>query len=356
MRFPVLLCSLIAGISATQPGSKYVVCIDDDVQLHPMALSSLIMDMEECPECHVGTGYPFDIPDPKSNVLTYAALSYHLPLVIGLSLHTKTQFVWGGCMVFRAEDVSKDDRLGFLAAWADGGYSDDLILAARCTQLQLPILCPPHAIYPQWLDSDFTLRRYWNYLRRQLFVLDTYSSSHNRRTNHSLALLHCYGSWSFVLPCVSVFTRVVLCIFSFSVSKLLHLSQVPLSSNSVEGLYAKDTTSPMYKASIALFVVSSTYMFISLFCMMQVVILLLSALNPTLSKARMHGGFNWFRLIIGFWLSNAVLPICMAYTFATSHIEWSGIVYKRFRGKIVKVHHPKAALAEKHDVHDNRLG
>lgn len=339
--------SLVAGITqATKTRSKYVVCLDDDVQLHPLALSSLITDMEQSPECRVGTGYPFDIPDPKSNILTYAALAYHLPLLIGLSLHKKTQFVWGGCMVFRAEDVSKDDKLGFLAAWMDGGYSDDLIVAARSTQLQLPILCPSHAMYPQWLDGDYNLKRYWNYLRRQLFVLDTYSSSHNRRTNHSLALLHCYGSWSFVIPCLLVFARIGL----WSISRLISVatssqlkpsSLVSLSSFNILSVPSNsvEDCNPAYRASIALFVMCSLYMFISLFFMMRVVLVLLLALNPALSKSRLHRCFDWPRLVVGFWLANAILPICMAYTFATSTIEWSSIVYRRCRGKVVEVIH-----------------
>lgn len=35
-------------------------------------------------------------------------------------------------------------------AWAAGGYSDDLILAAQCTEQKLPIAVPSFSIYPQW--------------------------------------------------------------------------------------------------------------------------------------------------------------------------------------------------------------
>lgn len=37
-----------------------------------------------------------------------------------------------------------------LQAWQDGGYSDDLTVASKCTELQLPIYCPGYAIFPQW--------------------------------------------------------------------------------------------------------------------------------------------------------------------------------------------------------------
>ena len=34
-------------------------------------------------------------------------------------------------------------------AWSCGGYSDDLIMAAKCGEHRLPILCPPFTIFPQ---------------------------------------------------------------------------------------------------------------------------------------------------------------------------------------------------------------
>lgn len=48
--------------------------------------------------------------------------------------------------------------------------------------------------------ADPPLRTYWNYLRRQLFVMDTYASPHNRRVNHTMLALHCYLSWALVAP------------------------------------------------------------------------------------------------------------------------------------------------------------
>ena len=35
----------------------------------------------------------------------------------------------------------------------------------------------------------------------------------------------------------------------------------------------------------------------------------------------------------------AVIPVCIAYTFLTSHIDWSGIRYWRRGGRIVRVRH-----------------
>lgn len=49
----------------------------------------------------------------------------------------------------------------------------------------------------------FGTGRFWNYLRRQLFVLDTYSTPHNRKVNRTLFLVHFYLSSGFVLAVVT---------------------------------------------------------------------------------------------------------------------------------------------------------
>jgi len=65
-------------------------------------------------------------------------------------------------------------------AWGDGAYSDDLILASLAGALQRRILCPGAAVFPIHLEPRCTAQQAWNYLRRQLFVLDTYMFPHNR--------------------------------------------------------------------------------------------------------------------------------------------------------------------------------
>jgi len=136
---------------AAHPGAAYVLCLDDDIQLPPKTLSMLIADMERAPELRLATGYPFDVPPPgnPASLFSYAALAYHLPLLIAFSLKERTHFVWGGCMLFRGEDL-RGDKLGIMAAWQHGGYSDDLTVAARATQLGLHVFCPAYAIFPQW--------------------------------------------------------------------------------------------------------------------------------------------------------------------------------------------------------------
>lgn len=153
-------------------------------------------------------------------------------------------------MLMPLADLRDNDRYGFVKvrplwytdldvhgkpqAWEDGGYSDDLIVASTCSQHGLTILCPSFAVFPQrwacdaWCFSsrvicmvlcsrtcvclecvlhrvqpDCSAAAYINYLHRQLYVMDTYATQHNRAINHTMAAIHCYLSAAFVTAIVA---------------------------------------------------------------------------------------------------------------------------------------------------------
>lgn len=47
------------------------------------------------------------------------------------------------------------------------------------------------------------MREYYNYLHRQLYVMDTYATPHNRMINHTMAAIHSYLSAAFVAAAVA---------------------------------------------------------------------------------------------------------------------------------------------------------
>ncbi|GIM01680.1 hypothetical protein Vretimale_6482 [Volvox reticuliferus] len=200
--------NLCAGIESCDPRvareQGYILCLDDDVALHPGSLRDLVEDLQRRPDVFMATGYPYDVPPPGSSFAAYLALAYHLPLLIAFSIAPDTAFVWGGCMLLRADRLLPGDPGGLLRAWRNGGYSDDLILASYCTERRLGIRVPPFAIFPQRLDASMTWAAWLNYLHRQLFVLDTYTNEHNRKTNHTMMWLHSILSWLLVLPSLAV--------------------------------------------------------------------------------------------------------------------------------------------------------
>ena len=101
------------------------------------------------------------------------------------------------------------------------------------------VLCPAEALFPSRLEGPWSCGRWWNYLRRQLYVLDTYMFPHNRRVpvsasevwrwgrrcadlrltcrpagggarrrvNHGLLFAQTYASLAFALPVVPAAVR-----------------------------------------------------------------------------------------------------------------------------------------------------
>lgn len=294
----------------------YIVCMDDDVEPHADFLCELVGNMENEPHIRVATAYPFDIPEVcNASLYSYATMAYHLPLSVGLAISTKTKFVWGGCMVFRWEDMT-NDRLGILSSWSRGGYSDDLIVAARMGKLGLHIYCPGCAVFPQWISPRISFKEYWNYLRRQLFVLDTYSDWHNMCTNYGLACLFLYGSVGFVGPTVTIPLR------------LLALLWQKNSENETTDLPS------LWIPSVMCFMIGLVYMSTALYAMILNTSKLLGELHGIDYKSQILTKISWMRLSLGFWLSFVISPVCLAYTLLTKHIVWSGITYTRNNGRV----------------------
>jgi hypothetical protein len=217
------------------------------------------------------------------------------------------------------------------------------------------VLCPSYALFPQYLDAHYSPRRYWNYLRRQLVVLDTYSSDHNRRTNHVMAVLHCYFSWAFVVPVVSCVVKVGTWVALQSIRAAINLLVVDYTSNRSSFVNNRDLAlgssfsnssiintnfNSLGYVSALSFIICSFYAAISLRWMTKIFCTVMEQLNPsTLFANSLLKRFHWGKLWVGFIAANAVLPMCMVYTFMTRHITWAGVKYRRSGGKIISVEH-----------------
>ena len=80
------------------------------------------------------TGYPFDVPEAGAGIFTYAALAYHLPLMIAFSVKQHIDFVWGGCMLFSRTDMT-EDTYGIMQVCALCHGTRDVILYINCPHL-----------------------------------------------------------------------------------------------------------------------------------------------------------------------------------------------------------------------------
>lgn len=57
--------------------------------------------------------------------------------------------------------------------------------------------------------------RYWNYLRKQTFVLESYTTKVNQIMNRALFFVHCYLSWGFVAPYIMSSVHVAAALASY---------------------------------------------------------------------------------------------------------------------------------------------
>jgi hypothetical protein len=106
-------CSLCKGCRSVDNETKYVLCLDDDVEPHLDLLLDMATMLEEDRSMFMATGYPFDIPAPGAGLMSYCILAYHLPLIVVFSMSNRALNVWGGCMLLPAAHLHKD-TYGFL--------------------------------------------------------------------------------------------------------------------------------------------------------------------------------------------------------------------------------------------------
>ncbi|KAH7440081.1 hypothetical protein KP509_04G090400 [Ceratopteris richardii] len=306
----------LAGISAMHEETKYVLFLDDDVRLHPGTIGALVTCMEQNPKIFILTGYPFDIP--SGSLGSYCMFEYHMPCSMGFATGGRTFFLWGGCMMMHADDFRKD-RYGMVTGLRHGGYSDDMTLAAVAGANKRLISSPPVAIFFHPLVNNISFSQYWNYLRKQTFVLESYNSYVNWLMNRALFYSHCWLSWSFVLP--FAMSAVQLLIF------LRHLSG---------SIYVRHNFHMNGLVFACCHFVCVMIEMASLKHLSRVEIELGNALSPE-QKPFSIQSFNWFLVFWALIVDNFLYPVSAVYSHVTQSIDWAGVKYHLRDGKIHRI-------------------
>lgn len=240
--------NLVQGVHNASPDSKYVLCMDDDVRMHPTMLIDLVESLEYDPSSpYMATGcvsdptvsfwvlrnslnspikqtiqppkriaqtlcdcqhvplsasvyngtsrcsFPMDVPSSSgAGFPTYSVISFHLHLLVTFSL-PKVRSVWGGTMLFRLQDLL-DDTCGLMHAWESGGYSDDMICSAIMLQHNKKVVSPNTAVFLQPIEHDISWSGLWNYLCRCAASLSHCThATHNQIHNvHLFQVLRLY--------------------------------------------------------------------------------------------------------------------------------------------------------------------
>ncbi|KAL2321333.1 hypothetical protein Fmac_030302 [Flemingia macrophylla] len=307
----------LVGVEKMHKDSKYVLFLDDDVRLHPGSIGALVREMEKNPEIFIQTGYPLDLP--SGSLGSYCIYEYHMPCSMGFATGGQTFFLWGGCMMMHAEDFRKDN-CGVVSGLRDGGYSDDMTLAAIAGAHKKLISSPPVAVFPHPLASDLNFGRYWNYLRKQTFVLESYVTKVNQIMNRALFAVHCYLSWGFVAPyCMAVIQVAAALRFR---AREFSLEEMNYSSAGLSMVWLLATCT-----LVALF---------SMWNLTRIEVLLCNILSPEAPRLSLTS-YNWCKVFIAMLVDNFLYPISAIRSHFSQSINWSGIIYYLKDGKINKI-------------------
>ncbi|CAN1293352.1 hypothetical protein LINPERPRIM_LOCUS21990 [Linum perenne] len=301
----------LVGVENMHPETKYVLFLDDDVRLHPGSIGALTVEMIKNPEIFIQTGYPLDLP--SGSLGSYCIYEYHMPCSMGFATGGKTFFLWGGC-----------DKHGVVSGLRDGGYSDDMTLAALAGAHKRLITSPPVAVFPHPLASDLSFSRYWNYLRKQTFVLESYISRVNWIMNRALFSTHCYLSWGFATPYFMAVVHVAAALRIYA-----------------QG-YAREETVFVSKG-LLLVTCLSACTFIELFSMWnltRIEVHLCNMLSPEAPRLSL-GSYNWVLVFVAMVVDNFLYPISAMRSHFSQSINWSGIRYHLKDGKIHKIDRSK---------------
>eukprot|EP00892_Ulva_mutabilis_P006895 jgi/Ulvmu1/4578/UM002_0307.1 len=326
--------NLCHGFKGVPQDSRYVLCLDDDAHIHSAMLQDMVHALEADPGIFLATGYPFDFPSgPRATLFAYAVLSFHFKLIIPFSA-PRVSNVWGGCMLFRRADLMQGGH-GLLQAWQRGGYSDDMTAAAFCAANKLRIHSPPSAVFLQCVDASTSLADCWNYIRRQMFVLDTYANSHNRVLNH---LLMCVSAMDAVLTACSALVIIVRCAMAAACS-LKHLASALMLRRLVVG-----STAAVLECTMASFDVSAGAMLLMFGLMymssVRFSIIILEVVQAYAPEQLQDSQLSFPKVWTGLLVHSMLTPAAILHNLLRREITWSGIQYQIRGGRIVKVVHP----------------
>ncbi|XP_014510381.1 uncharacterized protein LOC106769323 [Vigna radiata var. radiata] len=307
----------LVGVETMHKDSKYVLFLDDDVRLHPGSIGALTREMEKNPEIFIQTGYPLDLP--SGSLGSYCIYEYHMPCSMGFATGGKTFFLWGGCMMMHADDF-RQDRYGVVSGLKDGGYSDDMTLAAISGAHKRLITSPPVAVFPHPLASDLNFGRYWNYLRKQTFVLESYTTNVNWIMNRALFTTHCYLSWGFVAPYFMAMIHVAAALRFYN--KEFFPEEITYNSG---GLLL-----------VTILAICTLVELLSMWNLTRIEVQLCNMLSPEAPQLSL-ASYNWCLVFIAMLVDNFLYPVSAFRSHFSQSINWSGIRYYLKDGKISKI-------------------
>ena len=166
----------------------------------------------------------------------------------------------------------------------------------------------------QPLDREWTRAKFWNYIRRQMFVLTTYTNPFSRRF-HALLL----------------FTNAL-----FFATIILGLAVSALAALPFEVLPTGLEFAPVHRC-LSVVVLSTALASLAALGLMHRVAVSASAAWLRQPKGLQFGRFDWKLTALGFLTMAAASPPAALLGALRDTIVWSGIAYTRRRGLVARV-------------------
>ncbi|KVI01213.1 Ceramide glucosyltransferase [Cynara cardunculus var. scolymus] len=240
----------LVGVEKMHKGSKYVLFLDDDVRLHPGSVGALTAEMEKNPEIFIQTGYPLDLP--SGSLGSYCIYEYHM---------------------MHADDF-RTDKHGVVSELRDGGYSDDMTLAAIAGAHKRLITSPPVAVLELFEKTNVRL-----------------GVIHNKyKLDNESGIIFCA-----LLPILGIRLILVGCLVICTGIELL-----------------------------------------SMWNLTRIEVRLCNMLSPEAPPLSLSA-YNWCLVFVAMVVDNFLYPISAIRSHFSQSINWSGIRYHLRNGKIHKI-------------------
>ncbi|KAJ4459314.1 putative ceramide glucosyltransferase 2 [Paratrimastix pyriformis] len=303
--------NILEGLTHLSADSQFLLLLDADMMMHPGTVIAMVNGLQSDPRNFIASGSPVEVPPQGGSFIPYLYMAYRrLNLIAFKSEHVP--YAWGGCMMLRTAEV-RANMYGLLDKWRNGGYSDDQIATGCAWEGHRTIYSPRSAFFPTVLDKNVSFRSYWNFLSRQMYVIDTYTCRADRRANAWLLVGAISGGVAFTMP-VLLLAFNLLSLLAYPLARLVGLS-IPWVSGALVG--------------------ATAYMLV-------VVGLAVAALEfleyiITLMFTKLNLRCDHVKLGLAFIVYFGLMSIMAVRSVLTNDIIWAGIVYTKSGGRIVKV-------------------
>lgn len=306
--------NMLFGVINCSPDSEYVLFADDDAFLYPGLLEELVTPLvQESDKVLISTGYEFIAPMEGANVFNYCLLIYRLHNLYSF-ITDRPVLCWGGCWM-SPRWIFRQNFAHLVDCYLDGGYSDDTIVSCIVQQEGYVCAHPYQAIFPGVPAKNLKFTKYFDFLTRQFFVNDTYSTAYNKRVVHSIAYL--------------IITSVWLLIGWVAITPIIGLLSIIAYFTSEN--FQWTTTSTLSTCTVFLwFGVIESINFAT-----KIMTNVANSVRPPEQQISVR--LNPIKIFLGLNIHVFLMPFAVIYILLCDSIVWAGVRYYKKDGKIWKV-------------------